>query len=76
MSLLRTGPFPGDCAGGHYLSPCILTNCNDEMTVVKEEIFGAVATVLSFKTEDEVIRRANDTPFGLAGRSGRMTSYS
>ena len=37
------------------------------MRVVKEEIFGAVASVLPFSTEEEVIKRANDTEFGLAG---------
>ncbi|KAH9524532.1 4-trimethylaminobutyraldehyde dehydrogenase [Bulinus truncatus] len=54
-------------AGGFYLRPCILTNCTDEMTVAKEEIFGAVLSVLTFKTEKEVISRANSTEFGLAG---------
>lgn len=54
-------------AGGYYLSPCILTNCTDSMTAVREEIFGAVMTVLTFESEEEVIRRANNTEFGLAG---------
>jgi len=57
----------GDLSGGYYLSPCVLTNCHDEMRVVKEEIFGAVAAVLPFETEEEVVKRANDTPFGLGG---------
>ncbi|KAF6030001.1 hypothetical protein EB796_011692 [Bugula neritina] len=51
---------------GYYLSPCILTNCNDSMRVVKEEIFGAVMCILPFDEEEEVIRRANATHFGLA----------
>ena len=34
----------GDCAGGYYVSPCIVTNLNDENTIMKEEIFGAVAS--------------------------------
>uniref|UniRef100_A0A2C9JJL8 Aldehyde dehydrogenase domain-containing protein n=1 Tax=Biomphalaria glabrata TaxID=6526 RepID=A0A2C9JJL8_BIOGL len=54
-------------AGGYYLRPCILTNCTDEMTVVKEEIFGPVLSMLTFKSEEEVIDRANNTDFGLAG---------
>lgn len=54
-------------AGGYYLRPCIINKCEDEMTVVKEEIFGAVMSVLTFKTEDEVTMRANNTEFGLAG---------
>ncbi|KAL8618016.1 hypothetical protein ACOMHN_021736 [Nucella lapillus] len=54
-------------AGGHYLSPCILDNCSDDMTVVREEVFGSVMSVLTFDTEEEAVRRANDTQFGLAG---------
>lgn len=49
------------------MSPCIIDGCTDEMTVVKEEIFGAVMTILPFKDEEEVVRRANNTTFGLAG---------
>jgi len=58
---------PGRLADGYYISPCILDHCHDDMTAVKEEIFGAVLTILQFDTEDEVIVRANNTPFGLAG---------
>lgn len=56
----------GELAGGYYLSPCVLTDCRDDMRAVKEEIFGSVAAVLPFDSEREVIARANDTPFGLA----------
>ena len=52
-----------------FLSPCVLTDCHDQMKAVKEEIFGSVAAVLPFDSEDEVVTRANDTPFGLAGKS-------
>ena len=52
-----------------FLSPCVLTDCHDQMKAVKEEIFGSVAAVLPFDSEDEVVTRANDTPFGLAGES-------
>ena len=48
------------------MSPCVMTDCTDDMTVVKEEIFGPVMTVLSFDTEDEAITRANHTQFGLS----------
>jgi len=57
----------GELSGGQYLSPCVLTNCHDNMTAVREEIFGSVAIVLPFDSEEEVIRRANDTAFGLGG---------
>lgn len=49
------------------MTPCVMAECTDSMRVVQEEIFGPVMTVLSFKTEDEVIERANNTTFGLAG---------
>lgn len=52
---------------GYFLSPCILTDVTDDMEVAREEIFGSVACLFPFSTEEEVIRRANDTPFGLAG---------
>lgn len=45
--------------------PC-LGDCSDEMTCVKEEIFGPVMSVLSFETEDDVLQRANDSTMGLA----------
>ncbi|XP_031565027.1 4-trimethylaminobutyraldehyde dehydrogenase-like [Actinia tenebrosa] len=54
-------------SGGFYMSPCVMAECTDDMTVVKEEIFGPVMTVLSFNSEEEVIERANKTHFGLAG---------
>ena len=57
----------GELAGGHYLSPCILTNCHDKMKAVQEEIFGSVATILPFDSEEEVVKRANNTAFGLGG---------
>ncbi|CAB9498119.1 NADP-dependent betaine aldehyde dehydrogenase [Seminavis robusta] len=51
---------------GFYLEPAIFIDCTDDMKIVQEEIFGMVMTVLSFDDEDEVIQRANDTPFGLS----------
>ncbi|CAF87998.1 unnamed protein product [Tetraodon nigroviridis] len=52
--------------GGYFMSPCVLDNCTDDMTCVKEEIFGPVMAVMAFDSEEEAIRRANDTTFGLA----------
>lgn len=48
-------------------------NCTDDMTCVKEEIFGPVMSILPFDTEEEVVERANNTKFGLAG--GVFTRY-
>ncbi|KAF2280235.1 betaine aldehyde dehydrogenase [Westerdykella ornata] len=51
---------------GFWVKPTVFTNCTDEMTIVQEEIFGPVMSILTYKTIDEVVRRANDTPLGLA----------
>ncbi|XP_074077981.1 4-trimethylaminobutyraldehyde dehydrogenase [Macrotis lagotis] len=51
---------------GYFMKPCVLGNCKDDMTCVKEEIFGPVMSILPFVTEAEVLERANDTTFGLA----------
>ncbi len=53
-------------AKGNFVEPTVFADCRDDMAVVREEIFGPVMTVLPFKDEDEVIERANATPFGLA----------
>ncbi|WP_144817442.1 NAD-dependent succinate-semialdehyde dehydrogenase [Enterobacter sp. DE0047] len=52
--------------GGNFWQPTVLTNCSDSMKLAAEETFGPVAACFRFTTEDEVIHRANDTPFGLA----------
>jgi betaine-aldehyde dehydrogenase len=51
---------------GYFVSPAIFDACRDDMTIVREEIFGPVMSVLEFDDEQEVIARANATPFGLA----------
>ena len=56
---------PQGFEGGYYMQPTILGGCHDEMTVVKEEIFGPVMSVLIFDEEDEAVSRANNTEFGL-----------
>jgi acyl-CoA reductase-like NAD-dependent aldehyde dehydrogenase len=58
--------LPEHLKDGYYLEPAIFTNCTDEMTIVREEIFGMVMSILPFRTEEEVIVRANNTEFGLA----------
>jgi betaine-aldehyde dehydrogenase len=57
---------PKGVEGGYFVAPTIFTDCRDDMTIVKEEIFGPVMSVLTFDTEEEVITRANGTEFGLA----------
>jgi succinate-semialdehyde dehydrogenase / glutarate-semialdehyde dehydrogenase len=52
--------------GGNFFEPTILADVTQEMLVAREETFGPVAPLFRFKSEDEVIAMANDTPFGLA----------
>ena len=56
----------GDLSNGYYMAPTIFTDVNDDMTIACEEIFGPVLSILRFKNEEEVITRANNTPYGLA----------
>lgn len=51
---------------GFYLQPTVFAEVTDEMTIAREEIFGPVMAVLDFETEEDAIRRANDTEFGLS----------
>jgi len=51
---------------GAYVAPTVFTDCTDAMRIVREEIFGPVMSILYYDTEDEAIRRANDTTYGLA----------
>lgn len=53
-------------SGGAFYEPTILTGLTHDMTIAKSEIFGPVAAIFSFKSEAEVIKMANDTPYGLA----------
>jgi betaine-aldehyde dehydrogenase len=51
---------------GCFIEPAVFVDCRDDMEIVREEIFGPVMSVLRFREEDEVVRRANATPYGLA----------
>lgn len=52
--------------GGNFFQPTLIAEANEDMLMASEETFGPVAACYRFKTEEEVIKRANDTPFGLA----------
>jgi succinate-semialdehyde dehydrogenase/glutarate-semialdehyde dehydrogenase len=52
---------------GLFFEPTVLTNISIEMRLLREETFGPVAPLLKFKDEAEVVKLANDTPYGLAG---------
>jgi phenylacetaldehyde dehydrogenase len=51
---------------GYYVEPTVLVNTSDKMKVVREEIFGPVVTVMPFSDIDDLVAKANNTPFGLA----------
>ena len=57
----------GECAKGYFVRPTIFDNCTSDMKIVREEIFGPVVSIQTFKTEEEAIAMANDTVYGLAG---------
>ncbi|SUB14822.1 Succinate-semialdehyde dehydrogenase [NADP(+)] GabD [Pantoea agglomerans] len=52
--------------GGNFWQPTVITEAHEGMQLAQEETFGPVAACFRFDDEDDVIRRANDTPFGLA----------
>ena len=52
--------------GGTFFQPTVIAKANQKMKVSKEEIFGPMAPIFQFDTEDEIISLANDTEFGLA----------
>ncbi|MEU5684745.1 aldehyde dehydrogenase family protein [Streptomyces venezuelae] len=71
-AVLRSGgkrPEPSDVrpAEGYFYEPTVLDQCHREMKVVREEVFGPVLSVETFRTEDEAVALANDTEYGLAG---------
>lgn len=55
-----------ELARGNFVRPAVFTECTDDMSIVRQEIFGPVMSVLKFRDEDDVITRANATRFGLA----------
>lgn len=64
--LVFGGAIPAGYDEGFYIEPTLFTGVTDQMRIAREEIFGPVLSVLSFKTEAEVIARANGTEFGLS----------
>jgi len=66
--------LPDGVDAGHYVRPTVFSEANNDMTISREEIFGPVLTMIPYDSEEEAIRIANDTPYGLAGyvQSGDM----
>jgi len=61
------GGGPAADLGGYFVQPTVLTGVTPSSTVVREEVFGPVLSAYSFTSEDEAVKLANDTPYGLAG---------
>ncbi len=61
------GGRPPGLNEGYYVRPTIFSNVNNDMTIAREEIFGPVLVMIPYKTEEEAVRIANDTPYGLSG---------
>ncbi len=57
---------PEGLEAGNFVKPTIFTHVNNKMTIAQEEIFGPVLCIIPYKTEEEAIHIANDTPYGLA----------
>lgn len=64
---VELGGEPVRDGGGFYFQPTVLTNADDSMLVARDETFGPVAALLPFDSEEEVVQRANNTVYGLAG---------
>jgi betaine-aldehyde dehydrogenase len=61
------GEIPEGLGDGYFLRPAVLADVANEMRVAREEIFGPVACVIPFVAEEEAVRMANDSPYGLSG---------
>ncbi len=57
----------GELAAGYFIRPAVLAGATNDMAVAREEIFGPVVSVITFRDEAEAIRLANDTSYGLSG---------
>ncbi len=58
---------PEGLAKGYYVKPTVFANVKNDMTIAREEIFGPVLSILPYRDEEDAIRIANDTPYGLSG---------
>ena len=52
---------------GYFAKPTVFANVNNDMTIAREEIFGPVLSIIPFDNDDDAVRIANDTPYGLSG---------
>jgi aldehyde dehydrogenase (NAD+) len=59
--------LPDGLNKGFYVRPTVFSHVTNDMTIAREEIFGPVLSIIGYKDEEEAVRIANDTPYGLAG---------
>ena len=64
--VLGGGRSDGDLASGNFVTPTLFTDVSNDMTIAREEIFGPVLAVIPFTDEEEAVRIANDTEYGLS----------
>lgn len=65
--LLLGGGRPEHLKKGYYIEPTVFVDVTNDMAIAQEEIFGPVLSVITFKDDDDAVRIANDSPFGLSG---------
>lgn len=58
---------PDGIEKGYFARPTVFANVSNDMTIAREEIFGPVLSIIPYEDEDEAVRIANDTPYGLSG---------
>ena len=58
---------PDGLAKGYFVKPTVFADVTNDMTIAREEIFGPVLVIIPYDTEEDAIRMANDTPYGLSG---------
>src|SRR5208283_5091238 len=67
-TLVTGGPGkPDGLMKGYFVKPTVFTHVRNDMTIAREEIFGPVLCILAYEDENDAIRIANDTPYGLSG---------
>ena len=67
-TLAAGGPGrPSNLNKGYFVRPTVFANVTTDMTIAREEIFGPVLSIIGYKDENDAVRIANDTPYGLAG---------
>jgi aldehyde dehydrogenase (NAD+) len=66
--LIAGGPGrPDGVSAGYFARPTVFASVSNNMTIAREEIFGPVLCMIAYKDEDDAVRIANDSPYGLAG---------